>query len=344
MFDSLRQLKDIIAHYERLSLRFKAEMEELPPGCFLTRILKEVERYYHQYRLEGKTKQVYLNIDAADKLRPLMERKKKIRRFLRAWRLCRPALRQIVKLADRLLADEELEAALLELRAVSVKPSACGDNRRQPTGPAPAGTAGTASGASASGASSGTGAAQAAEAATGANHTAASGRAYAPPASAGGHQGLPPEIRLAGQAHRFYNLRQATPPYPERLTKTAASGLPVRSKSEMILADRLHSNGLAYFYEPGLDLGGPIIHPDFLIRRPGRDDYVLWEHRGVHDDGYLKSWIEKVQLYRKHGILEGVNLIVSYDSPEGDLNSYALQKQIEFYFASQDCHADVFAA
>lgn len=93
MFDCLRELSDIIAHYERLSLRFQEEMDQLPPGCLLTRTLKNAERFYHQFRLEGKTKQVYLNAGAAARLRPLMERKKKIRRFLRAWRLCRPALR-----------------------------------------------------------------------------------------------------------------------------------------------------------------------------------------------------------------------------------------------------------
>ena len=122
MFDCLRELSDIIAHYERLSLRFQEEMDQLPPGCLLTRTLKNAERFYHQFRLEGKTKQVYLNAGAAARLRPLMERKKKIRRFLRAWRLCRPALRQIVRLAERLLANEELRMALLELYADSPSP------------------------------------------------------------------------------------------------------------------------------------------------------------------------------------------------------------------------------
>ena len=65
MFDCLRELSDIIAHYERLSLRFQEEMDQLPPGCLLTRTLKNAERFYHQFRLEGKTKQVYLNAGAA---------------------------------------------------------------------------------------------------------------------------------------------------------------------------------------------------------------------------------------------------------------------------------------
>ena len=306
MFDCLRELSDIIAHYERLSLRFQEEMDQLPPGCLLTRTLKNAERFYHQFRLEGKTKQVYLNAGAAARLRPLMERKKKIRRFLRAWRLCRPALRQIVRLAERLLANEELRMALLELYADSPSPlpdsSAPGwphdRSQQEPLGRQAGGPA----------------------------------------------DGLPPEIRLAGQPQRFYSLRRGRPPYPERLTMTTASGRKVRSKSEIILADRLDSNGLTYFYEPGLCLDGLTFHPDFLIRRPGRDDYVLWEHRGLCEDNYLKSWIEKVQLYRRHGIMEGSNLIVSYDSPEGDLDSYALQKQIEFFFLHSSGPGAIFTA
>ena len=146
---------------------------------------------------------------------------------------------------------------------------------------------------------------------------------------------LPPQIRLYRQPQRFYEIRNTPPPHPQRRTMLTASGEKVRSKSEVILADRLAGNGLEYYYEPGILLGEQVFHPDFLIRLPGREDFVLWEHRGLTEAAYLQSWNEKILLYRDQGILEGSNLFVSYDTADGGLDSYGIQRRIEaFLFPS----------
>lgn len=50
------------------------------------------------------------------------------------------------------------------------------------------------------------------------------------------------------------------------------------------------------------------------------------------DPKYAKRWEDKRKYYEKHGIVEGKNLIVTYDDEKGGLDSSAIDKLIRDTF------------
>ena len=50
------------------------------------------------------------------------------------------------------------------------------------------------------------------------------------------------------------------------------------------------------------------------------------------DPGYRKCWEAKKKFYEKNGIVEGKNLIVTYDDENGGLDSAEIQRIIEETF------------
>lgn len=115
----------------------------------------------------------------------------------------------------------------------------------------------------------------------------------------------------------------------ERLIHRTSRGEAVRSKSEVIIANLLHSNGVGYHYEHPLELGGVVKYPDFTIEDDDTGVTYYWEHCGLlHDAAYRRRWEEKQAWYREHGILPheeggGPNgtLISSRDQADGGLDS-----------------------
>ena len=78
----------------------------------------------------------------------------------------------------------------------------------------------------------------------------------------------------------------------------------VRSKSEWIIADKLHAAGIDYQYEQPLLLGGFDCLPDFTIIDDDSGMTYYWEHNGLLDnDEYRKRWERKLVAYREEGIL-----------------------------------------
>ncbi|MDR1873174.1 MAG: AAA family ATPase [Deltaproteobacteria bacterium] len=122
--------------------------------------------------------------------------------------------------------------------------------------------------------------------------------------------------------------------YEASLIHKTLKGDLVRSKSEVIVANTLYNEKIPYVYEKELSLGedGSRI-PDFTIDDPESGTIFYWEHCGmISDDLYRKRWEEKKALYAKHGIVEGDNLIVSYDDPRGGIDSIEIKNLIDKYF------------
>ena len=120
--------------------------------------------------------------------------------------------------------------------------------------------------------------------------------------------------------------------YEDRLIHRTVRGELVRSKSEVIIANALYYKNLDYQYEPVLELGGHICRPDFVIADEDTGDKWYWEHCGIMDDpGYRKRWEDKKAFYKKHGIEEGKNLIVTYDQ-EGAFDSQVVDQIINDIF------------
>jgi exodeoxyribonuclease V alpha subunit len=73
----------------------------------------------------------------------------------------------------------------------------------------------------------------------------------------------------------------------------------VRSKSEVIIANLLHSKGIDFTYEKPLPApDGSMMLPDFTIKVMG--ETFIWEHWGMLSDKYRERMEEKKVWYQKH--------------------------------------------
>ena len=102
-------------------------------------------------------------------------------------------------------------------------------------------------------------------------------------------------------------------PYAEHLVHRTTRGELVRSKSELAIANYLHSIGLHYTYER--ELPGTVdpqrLRPDFsFIDDAG--DIIIWEHLGMLDrPEYARGWVWKRAWYGRNGYEEGKNLFTT---------------------------------
>lgn len=111
-----------------------------------------------------------------------------------------------------------------------------------------------------------------------------------------------------------------------------SNGEYVRSKSELIIADRLHAAGVPYVYEADLylDEGKTLLHPDFTVlnKRTGRE--YVWEHFGmIHNQEYWENAQSKINTYARNGYFIGVNLIVTLEGVNNPLYVQNIYKVIE---------------
>lgn len=122
----------------------------------------------------------------------------------------------------------------------------------------------------------------------------------------------------------------------KHLIHITSRGEPVRSKSEVIIANLLHANKIDYHYEHPLEVSGVMKYPDFTIEDDDAGVTYYWEHCGMlSDPGYRKRWDEKKEWYRDNDILpheEGGGtkgtLIITEDSPAGGISSQAIEQII----------------
>ena len=121
--------------------------------------------------------------------------------------------------------------------------------------------------------------------------------------------------------------------YEQALIHRTLKGDLVRSKSEVIIANMLYEEGIEYEYEKELDLGDDGIRiPDFTIEDAESGLCFYWEHCGMlGNKRYSKKWNEKQEVYRRHGIVEGENLIVSKDALNGSIDSAEIKALIDKY-------------
>ena len=107
----------------------------------------------------------------------------------------------------------------------------------------------------------------------------------------------------------------------QSLRYTTAHGETVRSKSEVIIANLLYEKGIYYSYEKALFLDNMPVHPDFTIIHPYTGRLWIWEHLGMMSDNkYKEAWKHKKERYRKAGITENTNLILTYEEEETPLD------------------------
>ena len=108
----------------------------------------------------------------------------------------------------------------------------------------------------------------------------------------------------------------------------------VRSKSEMIVADRLLLNNVPYKYECPIVINGKVIHPDFTMLRV-RDRKILYlEHCGKTDDPEYaeKRIVKRINEYSQAGIILGDNLFLTFESSTTPFDVRVLDNMINQCF------------
>jgi predicted nuclease of restriction endonuclease-like RecB superfamily len=107
----------------------------------------------------------------------------------------------------------------------------------------------------------------------------------------------------------------------------------VRSKSEVIIADRLLISGIPYKYECPLKVGKRVIHPDFTILRLSDRRVVYYEHCGKLDDPeYAEDLVNRVNDYNHAGIIQGERLFMTFETSKTPLDVRVLDKMIKENF------------
>ena len=121
--------------------------------------------------------------------------------------------------------------------------------------------------------------------------------------------------------------------YEDKLIHRTARGELVRSKSEVAIANALYYHHIDYEYEPELKLEDKIKRPDFKVEDYDTGVVWYWEHCGMMTDTqYRKRWEDKKKFYEKNGIVEGKNLIVTYDDENGGIDTELIEKIIKDTF------------
>lgn len=107
----------------------------------------------------------------------------------------------------------------------------------------------------------------------------------------------------------------------------------VRSKSEVIIADRLREKGIPYRYECPLKIGNKVIHPDFTILRMSDRRILYHEHCGkMGDPVYTEDLITRAKDYNKAGIILGDRLFYTFESETTPLDMTLLDSIIDQHY------------
>lgn len=107
--------------------------------------------------------------------------------------------------------------------------------------------------------------------------------------------------------------------YAHKKIHITSKGLRVRSKSELIIAEKLDTYNIPYRYDSLVTYKNQKLSPDFTIRI---EEITYWEHCGMMNDPQYRSYNKwKLEQYEKIGIVPWKNLIITYDMEDGGINS-----------------------
>ena len=117
--------------------------------------------------------------------------------------------------------------------------------------------------------------------------------------------------------------------HPENLIYETRSGIMVRSKSEIFIADEMFDINLLFKNECRLQLRNRVVYPDFELINPVTFRLNWWEHFGMMDDpAYVESAMKKIDDYRRSGITIGNNLIVTWENRNNPLTRATVERAL----------------
>lgn len=141
----------------------------------------------------------------------------------------------------------------------------------------------------------------------------------------------PDEDFIAAWQHLPYTGKPFEINAPEFFTST---GVRVRSKSEIIIADALDRAGIPYRYEfPASIKGWGTLYPDFTCLDVRTRKEIIWEHFGLMGDtDYSENTLQKIAHYAASGYILGKNLIATFESGTTPLSAKQVQGYIKAHF------------
>ena len=125
---------------------------------------------------------------------------------------------------------------------------------------------------------------------------------------------------------------QKNPKYPEHLKVPTVTGEKVRSKSEAMCVQMLHSMNIPFHYEELLVLSGRDWYPDFTVLRPGDHTTVWIEIFGMMDvPDYKRKTGDKLSSYFLHGIIPQINLLCFFETSDHPLDMEYMKNSLEHF-------------
>lgn len=116
--------------------------------------------------------------------------------------------------------------------------------------------------------------------------------------------------------------------HPEGLLFPVKLGYKVRSKSEVIIADRLYEEGILFHYEEMRPEFGENNTPDCYIQIMSPERYA-WEHFGAVDkENYFYRNKAKISEYQNHHWFPGINMITTYETRNQPLSEEMVNHKI----------------
>lgn len=125
------------------------------------------------------------------------------------------------------------------------------------------------------------------------------------------------------------NYVQAKSLFDSDRTSLAGDKTLMRSRGEIIIAEKLRQYDIPFRYEAEFNIPDIPYVPDFMIKRPRDGKIFYWEHFGdVNDEDYMKRNEIKLEVYERYGIVPWDNLIITYDTIDGGVNTPLIEAMI----------------
>ncbi|SHL36788.1 hypothetical protein [Fibrobacter sp. UWEL] len=110
-------------------------------------------------------------------------------------------------------------------------------------------------------------------------------------------------------------------------------GIRVRSKSEMIIANKLSKAGVPFRYEAPVIFETPRhikFHPDFTCLNVRTRKEIIWEHFGIMDDpDYANETLQKIGLFAANGYRLGDNFLATFENGRTTLSLHQVAQYVK---------------
>lgn len=127
---------------------------------------------------------------------------------------------------------------------------------------------------------------------------------------------------------------------PEIKKEHVFDGHRFRSKSEMLIAQFLKSLGLEYKYDVILSFDKEVFYIDFAIYCHETGRFFFMEHFGdMGSERYRQRTFHKITVYTEHGLVEGSDILYTYENNEDNFNLNVYEGKILSIIAAHalDC-------